>query len=392
MAHKARVLAPILLFALILQGCMPVTVGPDIGATVAVYIQQTLTAQSIQTTATSLVNSPSTSQAASTPAVPGKIPRTGGSADNTPPNPVTATGVVLLDVHQPTNCRSGPGLSYDLLASLFPNISYAVVGYDIELNYWIVTNPNAEGTCWIWGGYGTVQGDVAALPTMVPPPAPAMPRITVSADTRCRSGPGLQYTVLGGLAANATVDLVGRLSSSNWWLIANPNGAGNCWVPGDGAAISGNIQALPFLEPPPGATAAPTSTTSTAAPTSTPMPEPTATLDLSAYQCKIVSQSVRDGTIFQPKANFDGTWVLENTGSEPWEPDSVSYVYVNGTQMSKYKPAYPLQKVVEPGKRVRIIIDMRAPQQAGGYVTLWGLAVDGNTFCPMQLSIYVSNP
>ncbi len=300
------------------------------------------------------------------------------------PSPVQAspqippTGGPTLSVNEPTNCRAGPGMAYDLLGYLYPGDTVAVVGYDPALNYWILLHPRNNQTCWVWGGYATVQGNTATLPTVVPPPPPEIPRITVSTDTPCRSGPSRQYTVLGTLAANASADMTGRLSSSNWWLISNPSQTGYCWLPGDQATITGNIQALPVLDTIDG--------------TVTPTPAPTATVDPSAYTCNLVSQAVKNGTILKPGADFDGNWVLKNTGSAAWDPSSVNYRYVNGTEMYKHNAAYPLQKRVEPGQKIRILVDMRAPKNPGQYTTIWGLSINGQIFCEIPLSINVIQP
>ncbi len=445
MALKARLSVLVLVLAWVLQSCGAQTNETDSEATAAVAIQRTVTAQSISTTATALYYSHRTPSPTVGLSLPLEIPGSGGpvtptplatihvvmptlqfvtdtptpstetlaqtapaqtspvlppvsqtASTNTPPAtvtlpgatsqsgratlPVPPTGTPLLSVHQPTNCRAGPGSSYDLLGSLYPNTSVPVVGKDTDLNYWIVMNPDANGTCWVWGGYATVEGNTTALPAMVPSPPPAQPRISVPVDTVCRSGPGYQFTALGGLAANASANLTGRLSNSTWWLIGNPNGPGNCWLPGDLATINGNIQSLPVLDIPPGV------------PTPTATPTPKAAIDLSAYQCKIISRTLNDGANFQPKANFDGNWVVRNTGSAAWSPDNVEYVYVSGAEMYKYNLSYPLPKRVNPGQRVRIIVDMLAPRYPGPYDTTWGLAVDGHIFCQLPLSVHVIQP
>ncbi len=484
MTLKARLWVLILCFAFLLQSCGPAKSEPDSKATVAVAIQQTLTAQSILITATALHFSRLTPTSGVTAAFPFGIPNSGDSTPtvtagmltpgetpipiptntlslpltltdtptmaattaviatsilgqeitgfetSTPPATVTAAGAAtqtpsveqpetstpspspmtgasltssptqtpltaqmppagapMLSVNQPTTCRAGPGISYDLLGYLFPENDVAVVGVDTALNYWIVMNPDANGTCWVWGGYTTVRGETGALPTVVPPPPPELPRISVRLTMPCRSGPGTEYTILNELAANASADLRGRLSSLNWWLIRNPNGSGNCWIPGEQATIAGNVQSLPVLDIPAAATQTPT-----VPPTSTPTVTPTATIDLSAYQCKLVSKAVRDNTIFRTGANLDGNWVVRNTGSAAWDAGVVEYRFVKGAEMYKYQSAYTMQKRVAPGRQARILVDMVAPLMPGRYAATWGLAVNGQVFCRLPMSIVVVQP
>ncbi len=45
-----------------------------------------------------------------------------------------------------------------------------IVGKYTPSNYWIIETPTG-GTCWLWGAYATVQGNVAPLAEMAPPTA-----------------------------------------------------------------------------------------------------------------------------------------------------------------------------------------------------------------------------
>jgi hypothetical protein len=50
-----------------------------------------------------------------------------------------------------------------------------VVGKNTVANYWVIKNPDASGTCWLWGMYATVEGDTTNLPEITPPPTPTSP-------------------------------------------------------------------------------------------------------------------------------------------------------------------------------------------------------------------------
>ena len=110
---------------------------------------------------------------------------------------------------------------------------------------------------------GAVQQTVAAMvtdtpekPSETPLPTftftPEIPRVSVSVETNCRSGPGTAYEVLGFLPVGQTAEVVGRSASSDNWIIKLPsNPAITCWLWGNYASVTGNTEALPVIIPPP---------------------------------------------------------------------------------------------------------------------------------------------
>jgi hypothetical protein len=86
---------------------------------------------------------------------------------------LTATpGVPTVTVSQDTNCRTGPGVQFDLVSALLIGQSAEIVGRNTASNYWIIKTPGGSGTCWLWGQYATVSGNIAALPEIASPPTP----------------------------------------------------------------------------------------------------------------------------------------------------------------------------------------------------------------------------
>lgn len=73
-----------------------------------------------------------------------------------------------VGVNTATNCRTGPGPQYDFVMLFQPGMTAQVVGKYTASNYWIILMSNG-GTCWLWGQYATVQGDVSQLQEMTPP-------------------------------------------------------------------------------------------------------------------------------------------------------------------------------------------------------------------------------
>lgn len=91
-----------------------------------------------------------------------------------PTPPFTSTPVVpLVSVSMDTNCRVGPGQIYDRVGALLVGETTEVLARDPTAKYWYVQNPDKDDEfCWLWGKYGTVAGNVLALPIYTPPATP----------------------------------------------------------------------------------------------------------------------------------------------------------------------------------------------------------------------------
>ncbi|MBN1303798.1 MAG: hypothetical protein JXA13_05130 [Anaerolineales bacterium] len=93
------------------------------------------------------------------------------------------------------------------------------------------------------------------VPARQPSATPSVPQVWVSVDTNCRVGPGKIYDRVGGLMVGETAEVVARNSSNTYWYIRNPDAPGSfCWLWGNYAAVSGDVNILPVY------TALPTST------------------------------------------------------------------------------------------------------------------------------------
>ncbi len=119
----------------------------------------------INATFTSIALSQFALQTPSTPILPSAI---------LPPTQVATlpTSVPVVTVSVDTNCRTGPGASFDYLSALLVGEQAEVVGRYTSANpgYWIIKKDTV--TCWLWGKYATVEGDTNGLPEIMPPPPP----------------------------------------------------------------------------------------------------------------------------------------------------------------------------------------------------------------------------
>lgn len=93
-------------------------------------------------------------------------------------------------------------------------------------------------------------------PTMTPTPAPILG--TANDILRVRSGPGIDYAILGKIQAGTRSTLLARTSDSKWFEIAYPDANQRGWVAGDFLKYQGSPELLPVAAAPPTPTIIPT--------------------------------------------------------------------------------------------------------------------------------------
>lgn len=100
--------------------------------------------------------------------------------------------VPMLTLREQTNCRTGPGQSYDLLFAYVKGAKREIIGYFPETNYWLIKAPESKtGQCWIWGEYADLSGSYWVVPTVTapatatiaPPVAPAVNKWDFNCNT-----------------------------------------------------------------------------------------------------------------------------------------------------------------------------------------------------------------
>lgn len=97
----------------------------------------------------------------------------------------------------------------------------------------------------------TLQSSDTATATITLTPTQEKPIVSVSVDTNCRSGPGKIYDWIGALLVGENAEVVGRSVDGQYWVIKNPDRAGNCWLWGNYAMVTGPTAGLAQYTPPP---------------------------------------------------------------------------------------------------------------------------------------------
>ncbi len=104
--------------------------------------------------------------------------------------------------------------------------------------------------------------------------------------------------------------------------------------------------------------------------------------------CKVLSQSLKNGAKFTPRERFDISWMIQNTGSATWEPGVVELAYAGGNKLYHYQPIQ-LTHSSPPGDIMTLSADMIAPQTRNDYSMVWALRRGDEYFCRMYVSIRV---
>ena len=88
-------------------------------------------------------------------------------------------------------------------------------------------------------------------PLLVATPTFQNPRLYVNSDAKCRTGTGSNSKVLASFTAGTTLDMVGRSSAADGWLVKVPDGSATCWIRVLESSPSGSFQDLPEVTPQP---------------------------------------------------------------------------------------------------------------------------------------------
>jgi hypothetical protein len=111
-----------------------------------------------------------------------------------------AVDVATISVSVATNCRIGPGKSYEIAGTLLVDEKAEVLGRDPSGDYWYIPNPDPGAEfCWVWGEYATLTGPFLLVPMFTPPP---------TATATGTPSPDLPFTMKGH----------GLDSCDGWWV------------------------------------------------------------------------------------------------------------------------------------------------------------------------------
>lgn len=199
-------------------------------------------------------------------------PAPDAQTQNPPPaEPYIQTGAI-------TNVRSGPSTTFEIVGRLNANSTVAVVGRTEAGDWWqIEFEPAPQARGWVSGEVVEFFGDAPTVPVVnapEPPPAAATatpenenadqpaadtPAPEAQADSAApvvqipaggvnvRSGPGLNFELLGRLDEGTSVPVVAKNNTGDWWQIEYPAGEnGLAWVADVVVNFNGDRNAVPL--------------------------------------------------------------------------------------------------------------------------------------------------
>lgn len=76
---------------------------------------------------------------------------------------------------------------------------------------------------------------------------PAM--LTMTENSNCRSGPGINYKQVTVIPKNTTVVIIAAYASGNFWIVNPADGTDNCWVDATLGTVKGDTTTLPKVTP-----------------------------------------------------------------------------------------------------------------------------------------------
>ena len=107
------------------------------------------------------------------------------------------------------------------------------------------------------------------------------------------------------------------------------------------------------------------------------------------WDCRVISKSPPQGTVFTRGSTFQATWTVENTGTKTWPKKGVDIAYHSGADLREGKPYIDIPKAVGPGGKVTITLPLTAPNYPKVYSTRWTLRVGKTDFCGIKIIIEV---
>jgi hypothetical protein len=99
-------------------------------------------------------------------------------------------------------------------------------------------------------------------------------------------------------------------------------------------------------------------------PSLTPTRTPTQTEQVPCDRAAFVSETIPDGTNFNPGQAFTKTWTLKNTGSCTWNAN-YDVVFSSGASMGSPAAKQLTSGTVGPGQSIQISLDLKTPTSAG---------------------------
>ncbi len=122
--------------------------------------------------------------------------------------PTSTLGPPLFTTTTNANCRTGPGLVYDIVRVVMAGTSEPIVGRDAASTWWVI---QGGVRCWISNVTGTASGDLSEVPVI---PAPPTPTPSPTATSTITPTPTL-HIIIPPTSILRTIVIPPRVSAAN---------------------------------------------------------------------------------------------------------------------------------------------------------------------------------
>ncbi len=198
------------------------------------------------------------------------VVRTSSIAYSAPGLQITPTGVFAEAIGQ-ANLRSGPGVEYDQLGTIYNGVRYPVVARHEFVPWLLIEYPPAPGgQAWVFNDLVLTFGPLEAVPLIdnatpapvqsptvsaattatLSPLASSQSTVTIEAldEINVRFGPGVDYPRIARIGPGQSYTALNRHALYPWLMIALPEAPeGTGWVFMEVIRITGDVNSLPII-------------------------------------------------------------------------------------------------------------------------------------------------
>jgi uncharacterized protein YraI len=171
------------------------------------------------------------------------------AAQEATPVVVEETASIRATAYGTINVRSGPGAQYEIVGQLEAEEQISVDGRESDEGGWLRVMMEDGIVGWVASFAVLLDGDAETLPIISEElPTPTGDSVTMIAYGRVniRSGPGMEFNIVGQFDVDDTAQVTGRNNTDNDWLYIETDDLQG-WVAYFTVTIQGNPDNLPLL-------------------------------------------------------------------------------------------------------------------------------------------------
>lgn len=150
-------------------------------------------------------------------------------------------------IYGTVNVRSGPGTQYEIVGQLAQGDAVLVTARDSEAGRWLLIEAEPAVSGWVGSFMVVIESDPSALPVVdqTLETSGVTVRVVAFGRVNVRSGPGMEYELVGQLDVGDEADALARSNDESDWLYIQ-RAEFDGWVAYFAVQIEGNPAQLPI--------------------------------------------------------------------------------------------------------------------------------------------------